>query len=178
MIVRRRELIAGGAALATLGGAGALAVTDWQPGSDDGGVEPVELAAISGQGEEGDTVTVPERGRVSLVELFATSCDVCSRQMAPLGRVAERVGDDVQVVSVTNEPLGGTVTRADVADWWTAHEGTWPVAHDADLDLTSALNAVSVPYTVVLDAENRVDWRHSGYADHATLLARLEEARA
>jgi len=178
MIVRRREVIAGGAALATLGGAGALAVTDWQPGTGDGGIESIELASIAGPDGQGDAVTVPERGRVSLIEFFATSCDVCARQMAPLGRVTDRIGDDVQLLSVTNEPLGGTKTRADVADWWTAHEGTWPVAHDADLDLTSALNAVSVPYTVVLDAENRIEWHHNGYVDEATLLDRLQEAQA
>lgn len=176
--MRRREVIAGGAALATLGGAGAMAATDWRPGTDDAGIDPIELEAIVTPGRESETVLVPERGRVSLVEVFATWCDVCSRQMEPLGRVHEAVGDDVQVVSVTNEPLGGTITRDDVADWWADHDGAWPVAHDGDLDLTSALDAAGVPYTVVLDAENRIDWRHSGYADDANLLERIDAASA
>ncbi|MFC3959357.1 TlpA family protein disulfide reductase [Halovivax cerinus] len=175
--MRRRELIAGAGALAVLGGAGAMATTGWRPGSEEARIDPIELPTIPGTADPAETTTVPERGRVSVVEIFATWCDVCARQMQPMGRLVDETDTDVQIVSVTNEPLGDTITREDVADWWERHDGRWPVAHDPDLDLTATLDAAGVPYTVVLDAENRIVWRHSEYVGVDALREQVTAAK-
>jgi hypothetical protein len=82
--------------------------------------------------------------------------------MPELAAVHESVGDELQFLSVTNEPLGNTVTREDVAAWWRQHSGTWTVGADRDLELTKRLDASGVPYSFVLDARNRIAWRHRG----------------
>ncbi|ELZ87644.1 thioredoxin [Haloferax elongans ATCC BAA-1513] len=175
--MRRRDLLAGLAGAATLG-AGAYAVGGTTGlGSGPRGVEPVALTAIEAPRSHGETLTVPERGRVTLVEFFATWCDVCAASMAPLGEAYDRVGDDVQFVSVTNEPLGHAVTRAEIREWWVEHDGTWPVAPDEDLALTEALGASAVPMVVVLDADNVVTWSAKGKHSAETLVSRIEEAR-
>lgn len=159
--MRRREVLAGAAALGVAGVGGAYAVGDVDL-RGEGDVDPVELETLDAPGSEAGTATVPERGRVTFLELFATWCDVCKRMMGPLGAVYDDLGDDVQFVSVTNEPVGRTVTREDVADWWAAHDGRWPLALDADLELTERLEASGVPYSFVVDESNAVTWADRG----------------
>jgi thiol-disulfide isomerase/thioredoxin len=170
--MRRRDLLAGLAGLATVGGA-AVVLTG---GSAGARVDPVDLEAVEAPGSPAGTVRVPAEGRVTLLTFFATWCHVCAAEMAALGEVAETRASDVQQVSVTNEPVGHSVTREAVREWWREHEGRWPVALDADLALTEALSVAGVPTLLVLDAENVVTWRHQGRASAETILEQLSAA--
>jgi protein-disulfide isomerase-like protein with CxxC motif len=99
--------------------------------------------------------------------------------MMPEVRAAhEEVGDEANFVSVTYEPLGHSVTRADVADWWRDHEGAWTVAHDAEFVLTDALGVAGVPTTTVLDEQNRVVLNEGGYKTEEDFVEAVEKARA
>lgn len=116
---------------------------------------------------------------MTVLELFATWCGVCEQLMEPMGAVYDELGErgyesageggDVQFLSVTDEPLGRTTTRGDVASCWEAHDGRWTVASDADLELTGALDATAVRYTVVLDEANVITWSETGYKSAAEL---------
>ena len=174
--MRRRELLAGAAGLGVLGGGAALAY-DAVSLTGQGGIDAIELEGIEAPGSTAGTIVVPERGRTSVVEVFATWCTVCEASMRPLGRVHAGVDEDVQFVSVTNEPLGNTTTREDVAEWWAANDGNWQVAYDADLDLTRALEATGVPYAFVLDEDNEVTWSHRGRVEAGPLESAIESAR-
>jgi thiol-disulfide isomerase/thioredoxin len=168
--MQRREVIAGLGSLAVLGGGGALAFSGNDAGTED--IEAVELETLDAPGSEAGTATVPEEGRVTFVELFATWCTVCESMMPRVAEVHDAVGDEVQFLSVTNEPLGETVTAEDVSEWWTGHDGDWTVAADTDLELTQRLDATGVPYAVVFDEGNRVAWTHRGRAS----ASKLEDA--
>jgi thiol-disulfide isomerase/thioredoxin len=159
--MKRRQVVAGLGSLAVLGGGAALAFDGAsQSGSEQ--FEQIELEKIDASGSSAGSVTVPQEGRVTVLELFATWCGVCESMMSELGTAHDSLGDDVQFVSVTNEPLGETVTRADVASWWADHQGRWTLAADTDLELTQRLDAKGVPYTVIFDADNRIAWSHRG----------------
>ncbi|MBZ6496764.1 TlpA family protein disulfide reductase [Natrinema longum] len=173
--MRRREVIVGTAGLAALGG-GAIAVSEWNPRESGAAVDSIELETIDAPGSEAGTATVPERGRVTFVELFATWCSVCQDMMEPLGQVHDDIDADVQFVSATGEPIGNTITREDVADWWREHDGTWPVALDADLELTEALDASGVPYAFVLDADNVVTWSGRGRKSPDEIRSAIDDA--
>lgn len=172
--MRRRDLLIGAGSLTVLGGGAAVAFD--VVGSDDETIEPIELETIGAPGSEAGATVVPERGTVTFVELFATWCTVCQAMMPDLGTVHASVGDEVQYLSVTNEPLGNTVTREDVSEWWTEYDGSWTVAADPDLELTRALDASGVPYTFVLDEENRIVWRHRGRSDAEELESQIRDA--
>ena len=179
--MKRRELLAGLGALGVVGtGAayqsGALDSIRTDSGGDTGRVEPVELPRLDAPGSPPGTETIPESGRVTYLALFATWCTICQRKMDPLGDAAAAVDDDVQFVSVTNEPVGATVEPAEVVDWWREYDGSWPVAHDEDLELTRQVDAPGVPYSVVIDADNRLVWSDSGYKGSDTILERVREA--
>jgi thiol-disulfide isomerase/thioredoxin len=173
--VKRRELLAGLGALGVVGAGGAVAYTDLSfTGTDDvKGVEPVELQRFDAPGSPPGTETVPEPGRVTFLELFATWCGICQRNMEPLGEAAAAVGDDVQFVSVTSEPVGQTLQPEDVVEWFTDLGGNWRLAHDDDLDLSRRLSAGEVPHAFVFDAENRVTWDHIGYTDADTVIGAI-----
>lgn len=171
--MRRRDLLVGLGSLTAVGGGAALAFGD--VGVTTEGVEPVELETINAPGSPAETTTVPERGRVNFLEMFATWCTVCQSMMPTLATVHDAVEEDVQFLSVTNEPLGTTVSRADVADWWEQHGGQWTVATDADLALTQRLSASGVPYAFVFDEQNRIVWSHRGRASAATLEDTIRE---
>lgn len=190
--MRRRELIAGLAGLATVGtaawasqqqlGGGRQQGTGSAPGtsaeSTATGVSPVTLETVAAPGSEAGTVAVPARGTVTFVSFFATWCHVCESEMPALADAHSSLGEDLQFVSVTNEPVGHSVSRADVADWWREHDGNWPVALDAELALTEALSVAGVPKSFVLDADNQVTWSGKGRVPAETIEREIAAARA
>lgn len=155
--MRRRDLLVGLAGMATVGGAA------WyvQGQSTGTGVSPVTLETLEAPGSEAREVTVPAPGRISVVTFFATWCHVCEAEMPALAAANEAI-EDVQFVSVTNEPVGHAVTRREISDWWREHDGNWPVALDADLHLTEALDVGGVPRVYVFDAAGVLTWQESG----------------
>jgi len=173
--MRRRDLLVGAGSLAALGGGAAVAF-DVVGSTDESTIGAVDLDVVSAPESEADTVTVPEPGRVTFLELFATWCNVCESMMPELAAAHDSTDGDVQFLSVTNEPLGNTVTREDVAAWWHENGGTWTVAADRDLEVTQALGASGVPYSFVLDARNRVVWRHRGRTDADEIAAEIRAA--
>ncbi|MFA9518282.1 TlpA family protein disulfide reductase [Halopenitus sp. H-Gu1] len=175
MPMRRREVLIGGASLFVAGG-GALVATG--AGRDDAtSIEPVEIETLDAPGSESGTTFVPEPGRVTYLEVFATWCSVCRSMMPRIASVHGTFGEEIQFASVTNEPIGNTTARADVVDWWDRNDGAWTVGIDDELVLTERLDASGVPYSFVIDAENRITWSHRGAIEASTIEARIRDAR-
>ena len=170
--MRRRDVLAGILGTATVGGAAVYLSSERSAGR----VEPVGLSPVEAPGSDAESIVVPEPGRVTFLEFFATWCEVCAEAMGPLAAAYDRVPDDVQFVSVTNEPIGHAVTREEIRRWWIEHGGSWPVAPDADLALTEALDVSSVPTAIVLDPDNVVTWRSTGVHPVDELLDHIEAA--
>jgi len=177
--MRRRELLAGLGALGVVGTGAAYQFGGLDDRLRGGGsrVESRELERIDAPGSSPGTEVVPEPGRVTYVDFFATWCSICQRKMEPMGEAARAVDSEVQFLSVTNEPLGVTTTRTDVVEWWEEHDGNWPVAHDESLELSRAVNASGVPYAAVIDADNRLVWSDAGYKNASEILDPIREAR-
>lgn len=175
--MKRRELIAGLGSLAVVGTGGAYATgrLDGLLGTSGQRLDPVEVSTLDAPGSSEGTMTVPEEERVTYLSLFATWCTVCERKMDPLAQAAAAVDADVQFVSVTVEPVGRVTTTEDVAEWWQRHEGNWPVGYGA-LDLTKQFGGVNVPFSAVIDADNRLVWSNTGYESADTIRSHIREA--
>jgi len=174
--MKRRQVVA---ALAGLGltGASALAVSGRLPGLGSAGSGlPLRVETIDARGSTAGEARVPAADAPTVVDLFATWCAPCKEQMDALSTVHGEYGDRVAFVSVTNERIGGTLSREDVREWWRENEGDWTVGLDPESDLMAALGASGLPYLAVVDASGEVRWTHAGVASTATLRREIERA--
>jgi thiol-disulfide isomerase/thioredoxin len=175
--VRRRELLGSAATATTVAVAGCSSLVRSLTG-DGGEPDAVRVETIDAPGSSAGTTTVPAAGRVTFVEFFATTCPVCAAQMSVVGDAYGQVGEDVQFLSVTSEPVGLTVSTDDVASWWVDHDGRWPVAVDDGVALAQRYDATSVPTAVVVDADGSVTWRHTGRTTAERIRSEIRAARA
>jgi len=171
--VRRRDFVAAALGVGALGAGAAYVRSD----SGGGSVTSVEVETLDAPGSEAGTAEAPRRGSVTFVEFFATWCEVCEGMMGEVASAHEEVGDGVQFLSVSNEPVGHTVTREEVVGWWSENGGDWTVGVDTDLRLTDALGAAGVPTTVVVDAENRIVSSGTGRKTADEMVGAVEKAR-
>src|SRR6056297_2548544 len=108
--MRRREAIAGAASLGILGTGGVIA-TRGMPSlsppddSDDGGSQgsspaqldqPVEIETLDLPWSDGEPITVPITGSVTVLEFWATWCPICARNLPEVTAAHEQVGTNVQ----------------------------------------------------------------------------------
>lgn len=178
--MERREILAGLGGLGVLGVGGATAFGYLDPFSqdtDEERIEPHTLQQIAAPGSVSGEVTVPEPGTVTYIAFFATWCGTCQTKMDPLGEAAAAVDEDVQFISVTIEPIPRATTPEDVAQWWREYDGNWPVAYDEGIDFEREFGAIQVPYSYVLDSENRITWSSAGYKTAEEILDPIREAR-
>ncbi len=175
--MRRRELLATLASATAAATAGCDSLGESVTGQRDSKQSPVTVETIDAPGSDARTVTVPAPDRVTFVEFFATTCDICASQMSVVGEAYQRVSDDVQFLSITSEPVGLSVSKDEVASWWADHDGSWPVATDDGTTLARQYDATSVPTAVVVDTDGNMTWSHSGRVETATIVGEIQSAR-
>ncbi|PSP34352.1 TlpA family protein disulfide reductase [Halobacteriales archaeon QH_10_70_21] len=158
---RRRVLV--GAAGVAVGLSGCLG----GGGSDAGTIETYDVA-----GSPGDAVPVRPDGEGALLDFWATWCAPCEPQMAELREVRERF-PGVHMLSITNEDDADAIRS-----FWTAHDGTWPVASDPEVRTNDRFDVTRIPTLLVFDPAGIEVWRHVGLAAADTVADALDEAGA
>ncbi|MFC7080960.1 TlpA family protein disulfide reductase [Halorussus caseinilyticus] len=166
--------------LVALGGLGLTGASAWLLGNDLGSSAdlPLRVETMDAQGSEAGEVRLPVENTVTVLDLFATWCSPCKKQMDALDAVHRDFGDEVAMVSVTNERVGGSLSKADIRDWWRTHDGGWTVGLDPDSEIASALGAHGIPYVVVFDADGEVRWQDGGLTDEGVLRKQIADALA
>jgi len=159
--VNRRRVLAALAGVGLTGGSAWVARNGVpRPDEDGGGAGlPREVETLDAPGSSAGTAAVPVPETPTVVDLFATWCAPCDEQLEEL-RAVEGEYPEVAFVSVTNERVGDTLTREDIADWWADNGGAWTVGVDPDSELLAAFGANSLPYVAIADAEGRVVAEH------------------
>lgn len=110
------------------------------------------------------------RGRVWVLNLWASWCSSCAVEHEALAAVASRH----PVVGLDVKDLPGD------AHAWLGHHGNPFAATLADRDGSTSrrLGVEAVPQTFVIDAEGIVRWHHAGAVDATSLAQALSEAQA
>ena len=100
------------------------------------------------------------RGKPVLLNLWATWCAPCVKEMPSLNALAEAAGDAIHVLAVSQD-----MQREKVAPFFAERKLTHlsPYA-DPELGLSLAYKA-NLPTTIMLDASGRELWRVSGAMD-------------
>jgi thiol-disulfide isomerase/thioredoxin len=172
----RRRLLTAIAGLGLTGGS-VWAVQHGLPSGDSSGL-PVRVETIDAHGSEAGQTRVPVPDTPTVIDLFATWCAPCKEQMEVLSAIHPEYSSEVAFISVTNERVGGTLTKGDIRDWWHRHDGDWTVGLDPESDLMTALGADGLPYMAITDATGAVRWEHGGVTDAATLREQINQVLA
>ena len=176
--MRRREFIAGAVSAGAVGTAGALHVFGMPFGSTVG-EEPahgqVSVSGVEATGSVESSVTLPANDTVTFVDLFATTCTVCQRQMPALGEAADSL-PDVKFVSVTAE-RESFVDNAGLAEWWDEYDGSWQVARDDSYDFVRHYSRAT-PTAVIFDANGMVRFEETGRKSAEEIIEEIEAVKS
>jgi thiol-disulfide isomerase/thioredoxin len=105
-------------------------------------------------------------GRVIVLNLWATWCAPCKREMPTLAALQAAFDPAaVRVVALAVDRAGFDELRAFLAE---LGADELRLLRDADGAVARALEAPGLPITLVVDAEGRERFRHAGYADWST----------
>ncbi len=116
-------------------------------------------------GPDGKAVTLAAfKGQPLLVNLWATWCVPCVKEMPSLDRLAARTRGKLRVLTVNQDSAKQAVDP--VPGWWTrAKLGNLELYRDADNNLGFAFGGGVLPTTVLYDAQGKEIWRISGGMD-------------
>lgn len=110
----------------------------------------------------GKPVTLADfKGKPVLVNLWATWCGPCVREMPTLEHIADRAGDRLKVLTVSQDMAG-----VDIGPTWT--KGGYKLLEkyrDPENKLGFAFSTGMLPTTVLYDAEGKEVWRVIGAMD-------------
>jgi len=107
-------------------------------------------------------------GRPELINVWASWCGPCRRELSLLERAHRTVGDAVLFLGVDVRD-----SRSRALAFLAAHGVSYPQVYDEAGSVARAFRFAGVPDTVVVDAHGRVVYRHAGELDAASLEAAL-----
>jgi thiol-disulfide isomerase/thioredoxin len=102
------------------------------------------------------------RGEPVLLNLWATWCAPCVKELPTLDALAQREGKALQVLTVSQDMEGREKVEAFLAK---AKFRTLEAWLDPDMALMSELGVTTLPTTILYDAQGREVWRVAGDKD-------------
>ncbi|MGN6373943.1 MAG: redoxin family protein [Sphingomonas sp.] len=145
------------------------------PGTIDRSHKGVAAPTVSFTSPTGKTVTLADfRGRPVLLNLWATWCAPCVKEMPTLDALAAQEGGTLTVLTVSQDVDGA----AKAAPFFKAHglQHLKPYT-DPKLALSSVLSA-NLPITILYDATGHEVWREMGGYDWSSAQAKALVAQA
>lgn len=126
---------------------------------------------------DGDSVSLAaSRGRVTLLNVWATWCHPCRDEIPVLQALHERYGSrGFELIGVSVDGRGEEVTIREFARDFGMTYDLW---HDPEERVQSTFIAVGVPATFLIDRDGVLRWRHVGpiRATDTTLVREIERA--
>ena len=113
-------------------------------------------------GADGQNLRLQEqRGRVVLINFWATWCGPCKQEMPHLNRLHEKyrsAGLVLLGINIDDDPAKGIAGASKLGL-------KFPVLLDADKRVSRLYDLASMPSTVVIDRDGRVRYLHRGYRE-------------
>ena len=123
---------------------------------------PVPDAAFAnGDGEQTSLAEIAD-GKPLLVNLWASWCAPCVKELPTLDKLSQTPGVTVQVAAVSQD----SGPHASVEAFLTSHKiANLEAYQDKDMHLSGALNAQVLPTSVLFDPKGKEVWRYVGDRD-------------
>ena len=125
---------------------------------------PQPVADIRFQDADGKPYTLSNfRGKVVLLNVWATWCAPCRKEMPALDRLQQKLGGaEFEVIALSIDGGGAAAVRR-FYDEIGIH--TLTIYVDPTTEATGKLRALGIPTTLLLDREGRERWRKTGPAE-------------
>lgn len=111
-----------------------------------------KIPALKAADREGKPVSLAElRGRIVIINLWASWCAPCQAEMPSLERLAALHENDLTILAISTDSKGwGAVDR-----FWGARYSHLRVALASGPELAESLGAIALPYSLIVDREGR-----------------------
>ena len=105
-------------------------------------------------------------GKPIIVDFFATWCKPCNRELDAISEVYDEWVEEtgVKLIAISIDQAHNVNKVKPLVD---NHGWEYEVLLDPNSDFKNALGIVTIPYTMVIDGEGNIVYRHNGYADGA-----------
>lgn len=123
-----------------------------------------DVAVQELSGKKVDIQDYAENGKVTVLSFWATWCVPCKKELDNIAEYYEDWQDDYDMelvaISVDNARSATKIKSVVDSKGW-----EYDVLSDKNGDLKRALNFQAVPYTIVIDQEGNIVYRHDGYVE-------------
>ncbi len=130
----------------------------------DAQVPQVVLRSIDGSSVRTDTLS--NGGKPFIIDFFATWCKPCNRELSAIAEVYDEWQEEtgVKVIAVSIDQAQNINKVKPLVD---GHGWPYEVLLDPNGEFKRALGVQMIPYTLIVDGQGQIVYRHNGYTDGA-----------
>lgn len=120
-----------------------------------------------------------EKGKVTVISFWATWCVPCKKEIKNISlKMADwkkEADFNYMTMSIDEARAEGMVRTYALSQGW-----SFPYYIDPNSDLKRSLNFQSVPFTIIVDKEGKIAWKHIGYEEGGEneVFAKVKELAA
>lgn len=124
----------------------------------------VTLKDINGKTVRTDTLS--NNGKPFIIDFFATWCKPCNRELTAISEVYDEWQEEtgVKVIAVSIDQAQNINKVKPLVD---SHEWPYEVLLDPNSDFKRALGIQMIPYTLIVDGNGNIVYKHNGYTEGA-----------
>jgi len=111
------------------------------------------------------------RGKVVLLDFFATWCEPCKQEIPELKRLKSRFGGQLVIISISISPGDTDEVLREFAE---QHGMDWLVARDT-AGVADLYDVKALPTLVLVDKSGFIRFRHEGLTSYETLEREVRE---